>query len=93
MMAVMKNDLIELSTMELGETRRAAGGACRWRTVFDDIIEEKSFSKENGLNPWHFDHTKNRMVKEFNLLNAHYHAGEDSNHCRLSVDGKADSVY
>ena len=45
--------------------------------IFDDTIEE-SFNKENTLNTWHFDHTKNRMVKGINLLNAHYHAGEAS---------------
>ena len=46
--------------------------------IFDDAIEEKSFSKENALNTWHFDHTKNCVVKGINLLNAHYHAGEAS---------------
>ena len=46
--------------------------------IFDDTIEEKSFSTQNTLNTWHFDHTKNRMVKGINLLNAHYHAGKAS---------------
>ena len=45
--------------------------------IFDDIIVENSFSKKNALNTWDFDHTKNRMVKEINLLNTHYRAGED----------------
>ena len=46
--------------------------------IFDDTIQEKSYSKENALNTYHFDHTKNRTVKGINLLNAHYHAGESS---------------
>ncbi|WP_371924833.1 transposase [Endozoicomonas sp. SCSIO W0465] len=46
--------------------------------IFDDTIQEKQFSKENALNTWHFDHTKNRTVKGINLLNAHYHAGDAS---------------
>ena len=46
--------------------------------IFDETIVENSFSKKNALNTWDFDHTKNRMVKEINLLNAHYHAGEAS---------------
>ena len=33
--------------------------------IFDDTIEEKSFSKESALNIWHFDHTKNRMVATY----------------------------
>ena len=46
--------------------------------IFDDTIQEKPYSKENALNTYHFDHTKNRTVKGINLLNAHYHAGESS---------------
>ena len=46
--------------------------------IFDDTIQEKPFSKENALNTWHFDHTKNRTVKGINLLNAHYHADDAS---------------
>ena len=46
--------------------------------IFDDTIQEKQFTKENALNTWHFDHTKNRTVKGINLLNAHYHAGDAS---------------
>lgn len=43
--------------------------------IFDDTIQEKPYSRENALNTYHFDHTKNRTVKGINLLNAHYHAG------------------
>ncbi|WP_211824906.1 IS701 family transposase [Kistimonas asteriae] len=46
--------------------------------IFDDTIQEKPYSKENALNTYHFDHTKNRTVKGINLLNAHYHAGDAS---------------
>ena len=46
--------------------------------IFDDTLQEKPFSKENALNTWHYDHTKNRTVKGINLLNAHYHAGNAS---------------
>ena len=45
--------------------------------IFDDTIQKKPFSKENALNTWHFDHTKNQTVKGINLLNAHYHADDD----------------
>ena len=46
--------------------------------IFDDTIQEKPYSRENALNTWHFDHTKNRTVKGINLLNAFYHASEAS---------------
>lgn len=52
--------------------------------IFADTIQEKQFSKENALNTWHFDHTKNRTVKGITLLNAHYHGAAAS----IPVAGK-----
>jgi len=37
--------------------------------IFDNTIQEKSFSLENDLICWHFDQTVNRSVKGINLLN------------------------
>ena len=37
--------------------------------IFDDTIQEKPYSDENELISWHFDHSKNRTVKDINLLN------------------------
>ena len=42
--------------------------------IFDDTIQEKACTRENELNTYHFDHSKQRTVKGINLLNAHYHA-------------------
>jgi len=41
--------------------------------IFDDTIEEKPYSDENEIIAWHFDHSKNRMVKGVNILNCLYH--------------------
>lgn len=42
--------------------------------IFDDTIQEKPSTDENEIITWHFDHSKNRMVKGVNILNALYHA-------------------
>jgi hypothetical protein len=41
--------------------------------IFDDTIQEKPSTDENEIITWHFDHSKNRMVKGVNILNALYH--------------------
>lgn len=46
--------------------------------IFDDTISEKMWTDENEVVCWHYDHTKGRMVKGINLLNALYHSGEVS---------------
>ena len=52
--------------------------------IFADTFQEKQFSKENALNTWHFDHTKNPIFKGINLPNAHDHGGAAS----IPVAGK-----
>src|SRR3954463_9487760 len=44
--------------------------------IFDDTIQEKSWTDESELVCWHYDHVKGRSVKGINLLNALYHSGE-----------------
>ena len=42
----------------------------------DDSIQEKPYTDENGLNCWHWDHTKGRSVKGVNFITAfYYHRG------------------
>lgn len=41
--------------------------------IFDDTIIEKSFTDENDLISWHWDHSKQRSIKGINLLTAFYH--------------------
>lgn len=41
--------------------------------IFDDIIIEKPYTDENEMMCWHWDHSKNRVVKGVNMLNAFYH--------------------
>jgi len=40
--------------------------------IIDDSVEEKPYTDESELICWHFDHTKNRMVKGINLLSCLY---------------------
>ena len=46
--------------------------------IVDDTIQEKTYSQENDLICWHFDHTVNRNVKGIMLLNCVYHANDVS---------------
>ena len=41
--------------------------------IFDDTISEKRWTDENEVVCWHYAHTKGRLVKGINLLNALYH--------------------
>ena len=40
--------------------------------IVDDAIAEKSYTDENDLIAWHYDHTKGRNVKGINFLTALY---------------------
>jgi hypothetical protein len=40
--------------------------------IFDDSIEEKSYTDENDLICWHWDHAQQRLVKGINFLTAFY---------------------
>ena len=46
--------------------------------VFDDCIIEKSYTHENPLICWHWDHAKQRSVKGINLLSAFYVTQKDA---------------
>jgi hypothetical protein len=37
--------------------------------IIDDTIVEKPWTDENEIVCWHYDHTKGRSVKGFNILN------------------------
>lgn len=55
--------------------------------IFDDVIIEKPHTDENEMICWHWDHSKKRMVKGANMLNAFYHtqSSEDAEPLRLPV--------
>jgi len=40
--------------------------------MIDDSIEEKPYTDENDLGCWHYDHSKDRMLKGINFLTALY---------------------
>lgn len=40
--------------------------------IIDDSIEEKPYTDENDIICWHYDHSKDRMVKGINFLTALY---------------------
>jgi hypothetical protein len=42
--------------------------------ILDDSITEKPSTDENALICWHYDHSKNRMVKGINFISAVYHS-------------------
>lgn len=46
--------------------------------ILDDSVEEKRYSKCNGLIQYHFDHTQGRSIKGVNFLTAIYHSWEMS---------------
>lgn len=46
--------------------------------IFDDTIQEKSWTDENELICWHYDHCSGRNVKGINLLNALYYSSDTS---------------
>lgn len=46
--------------------------------IFDDTVQEKPYTDENEVMCWHYDHSKGRSVKGFNLLNCLYHVDEIS---------------
>jgi hypothetical protein len=41
--------------------------------IVDDSISEKPYTDENDIIAWHYDHSKDRMVKGINFLSAIYH--------------------
>lgn len=45
--------------------------------IFDDTIIEKTYTDENDLVCWHWDHSKGRTVKGVNLLSAFYVSQKD----------------
>lgn len=42
--------------------------------IRDDSIEEKPYTDENDIVCWHYDHSKDRLVKGINFLTALYHS-------------------
>jgi len=42
--------------------------------IVDDSIAEKPYTDENDIICWHYDHTKDRMVKGLNFMSALYHS-------------------
>jgi Transposase DDE domain len=42
--------------------------------ILDDSIEEKPYTDENAMVCWHYDHSKQHMVKGINFLSALYHS-------------------
>ena len=44
--------------------------------IFDDTISEKTYSKENEIISWHYDHAKGRCIKGINLLTCFYNSNK-----------------
>jgi len=42
--------------------------------ILDDTIVEKQYLDENEIVCWHYDHTKGKSVKGFNILNMLYYS-------------------
>lgn len=42
--------------------------------ILDDSIEEKPYTDENDMVCWHYDHSKQHMIKGINFLSALYHS-------------------
>lgn len=42
--------------------------------LVDDSIAEKPYTDENDIICWHYDHSKDRMIKGINFLTALYHS-------------------
>lgn len=43
--------------------------------IVDDSIAEKPYTDENDIICWHYDHSKDRMVKGINFMSTLYHSG------------------
>jgi hypothetical protein len=46
--------------------------------IVDDSVAEKPYTLENAIVCWHYDHSKDRMVKGINFMTALYHNGDVS---------------
>ncbi len=46
--------------------------------IIDDSIEEKPYTDENAIVCWHYDHSKDRMLKGINFLTALYNSQDVS---------------
>jgi len=46
--------------------------------ILDDTIVEKQYLDENEIVCWHYDHTKGKSVKGFNILNMLYYSNNTS---------------
>lgn len=44
--------------------------------IVDDSISEKPYTDENDIVCWHYDHSKDRMVKGINFLSVIYHVSQ-----------------
>jgi hypothetical protein len=54
--------------------------------IVDDSISEKPYTDENDIICWHYDHSKDRMVKGINFLSAIYHVPQlDEGHPQVSL--------
>jgi hypothetical protein len=54
--------------------------------IIDDSISEKPYTDENDIIAWHYDHSKNRMVKGINFLSALYHVPQlNASHPAVSL--------
>jgi len=42
--------------------------------ILDDSIEEKPYTDENEMVSWHYDHSKDQMVKGINFVSSLYHS-------------------
>ncbi len=54
--------------------------------IFDDTIIEEPFSKVDGYNCYHYDHSKGRNVKGIDILNCLYHSESEKGYVQIPIN-------
>src|SRR5713226_9204998 len=70
LLAGKKQDSAELWQLVKPQVRKRQSDA--GVRILDDSIEEKPYTDENDLVCWHYDHSKDRLLKGINFLTALY---------------------
>ena len=61
--------------------------------IIDDSIEEKPYTDENDMICWHYDHSKDRMLKGINFLTALYQSQDVSVPVGFHLVAKTEKYY
>lgn len=60
--------------------------------IFDDSLEEKPYTDENDIICWHWDHSKERLVKGINFMTGLYHSQNVSLPVTFQLISKTETV-